>query len=310
MPSSTAPADATEFYAPWEIEISSWGGLLEELNRLAETYPHVRPVWRGQSDARWGVFSSLARVVRDEIGRPATEDALVRAEERLLKIARIDYRLDGVPAMELFAKMQHIGVPTRLIDVTMNPLIAAWFAAAHHGPTAEEDARLFAFTEPRDKSLQLNTAWNGNTPRWHRLESDAQRSHWNWGTGLGRWVWRPPSYHSRIPAQSAAFILDGVPVDYPEAKTFGRSRPGTLEYRSARQLREFASIPMHLRNLNRDRLSGEKGPVFTYRISASAKPEIRRQLEERFGYNHATVYADIEGLATFLTQNPKSLTQD
>lgn len=305
--SSSTPVDATEFYAPWEINVGSWSSLLEELNRLADKYPHVRPVWRGQSDARWGVFSSLARIIRDELERPATEDDLVAAEQRLLKMARIDYRLDGVPAMELFAKMQHIGVPTRLIDVTMNPLIAAWFAIAHHDETEDQDARLFAFTEPRGKSLQLNTLWNGNTPRWHRLENDAQRVQWGWGTGLGRWVWRPPSYHSRIPAQSAAFLLDGVPIDYPEAKTFGRSRPGTLDYRTARELREFASIPMHLRNLTHDRLPTEKGPVFTYRIAAQAKPAIRAQLEERFGYSHATVYADIEGLATYLKQHRRAL---
>ena len=32
-------------------------------------------------------------------------------------------------------------------------------------------------------------------------------------TGLGRKIWRPPARHGRIPAQNAAFIVDGSPID-------------------------------------------------------------------------------------------------
>lgn len=300
MASYSQLVDSSDLFAPWEMTIGSWGELQQRLTELSERYPYVRPVWRGQGDANWGVFSSLARAVQDELNRAATEEDLIATEKRLLRLARIDYRLDGIPAMELFAKMQHIGAPTRLIDVTMNPLIATWFVVAGDESVAEKDGRLLAFTEPRGKSLQLNSLWNGNTPRWHRLRSDAERIQENWGTGLGRWVWRPPAYHARIPAQSAGFLLDGVPIDYPEAETFGRARPGVYEYRRATELRTFASIPMHLRNLTHDRLPVQNGPVFTYRISAKAKPAIRAQLEERFGYSHASIYADIEGLAEYV----------
>jgi len=64
------------------------------------------------------------------------------------------------------------------------------------------------------------------------------------------------------------------------------------------KLREFSSIPV--------RLPGS-GP---YRISAAAKPEIRHQLENRFGYRFASIYADIEGLAQYLEDSPEKLIKD
>lgn len=53
-----------------------------------------------------------------------------------------------------------------------------------------------------------------------------------------------------------------------------------------------------------------KGLVFTYRITAAAKPAIRRQLEERFGYRFASIYADIEGPAEHLRRPPDKLIRD
>lgn len=53
-----------------------------------------------------------------------------------------------------------------------------------------------------------------------------------------------------------------------------------------------------------------KGLVFTYRISARAKQVIRHQLEARFGYRFATIYADIEGLAEYLRKAPEKLVYD
>ena len=50
-----------------------------------------------------------------------------------------------------------------------------------------------------------------------------------------------------------------------------------------------------------------KAPVFTYRITTQAKNEIREQLEERFGYRFATVYADAGGMAEYVKRRPEQL---
>lgn len=147
--------------------------------------------------------------------------------------------------------------------------------------------------------MQLNSLWNSNRPRWHTERLD------NWGTGLGRRVWQPPALHNRIPAQSSAFLLDGVPIaahqhgygrQMPEGRTWGP------EY-----LRDYASIPLHLRAFREGRLPVQKGPVFVFRITADAKAAIRDRLERVFGYRFATIYADIEGLAEYIREDPQRL---
>lgn len=300
--SAQAP-DATELFEGFEGEIDSWASFQLQVNDLTARYPEESFVWRGQSDATWGLVSSLYRQLTKLQDGPPTERQMVAAEQRLLELARTEWRLDGIPALQLFAQMQHVGIPTRLLDVTFNPLIAGWFAVARDGKTDDHPARLLVFTTR--KSLQLNSEWNGNTPRWHRLVDDDHRRSKNWGTGLGRKIWRPPALHDRIPAQNAAFILDGVPLESLEAGR--RARSGRSTWTPA-ELRHWASVPMRLAHVEAGRVP-QKSPVFTFRITPRAKAEIRDQLEKRFGYSFATLYPDIEGLADFSRRWPgKALT--
>lgn len=316
-PVTTLANDASQLYGPWERTVKNWAELHQAITELGDSYPHVQFVWRGQAAATWGLFSSLYRTAATELGRVPTENDLVAAEKHLLTLAREEWRLDGIPALQLFARMQHVGVPTRLIDATWNPLIATWFSVAESkhpsGVTLDDqDGRLFAFTV-RKGNVQLNTCWNSNTPRWHPDALCKQPP--EWGTGLGRRVWQPPALHTRIPAQSAVFLLDGVPVDgQPDA--LPRLQRDEASTWSAENLRTVASIPLRLARLLHGSGLGPgsdprpKGHVFTYRITADAKREIRHQLEDRFGYRFATIYADIEGLAEYLRQRPGRLVKN
>lgn len=290
------PYDASEFFQPWERNVDSWDGLLDEIKLISSAYPGDSFVWRGQSDASWGVKSSLYRSLEKEHAVQPTEDNLIAAERELLRLARIDWRLDGIPALQLFAQLQHVGAPTRLLDVTLNPLIAAWFAVC--GTADGKDARLFAFVNNR-RPLQLNSSWNTNTPRWHRLRSVDARRAVNWGTGLGRKIWRPPALHNRIPAQNAAFIVDGVPLDTAET---GRIVPDDRSRWTPEQVRNYASVPLKLSRPREGRLPKDNAPVFTYRIAHNAKEQIKHELEDRFGFRFATIYADIEGLAQYVRE--------
>lgn len=299
-PNTPLNDDATGHYQPYEYVIESWEQLQAEINRLGDAYPYEEFVWRGHADARWGLCSSLYRAVAAQLGLIPSEEDLVAAERRLLKLARREWRLDGIPALPLFAHMQHVGVPTRLLDATFNPLIAAWFAIDATSHAAEADGRLFAFTVR--EQFQLNSRWSGNTPRWHPGYLRPKE----WGTGLGRRVWQPPALHSRIPAQNAVFLVDGVPTDGPP-HALTRLDPDDASTWTASELRTIASIPVRLGRISTRPLSESKGIVFTYRITARAKSSIRRQLENRFGYSFATIYADIEGLARYLQLRPDQL---
>ncbi|WP_347978206.1 FRG domain-containing protein [Microbacterium sp. ProA8] len=293
------PIDATRLYERWEDRIEGWDDFQRVVDTLTTLYPYRGFVWRGQANASWGLHSSLARAIERVKNEPATEDDLVRAEKKLLRLARIDWRLDGTPALPLFAQMQHVGAPTRLLDVTFNPLIAAWFAVSRDDECDHLDGRLLVFVDDNEP-LQLNSLWKTNTPRWHQLKSDSARRVQQWGTGAGRKIWRPPALHARIPAQNAAFLLDGAPV-------FADTGWNDL---TAAQMREFSSIPLRLGRANTDRLARADAPVFTYRITVDGKKEIRSRLEDRFGYHFASVYADIEGLATYAHRWPDKIVGD
>lgn len=329
-PAATYSAELTspgEYYASsgYELEISSFAQLNTAIVRLTRNNPTLDLVWRGMRNAEWGVHSSLFRklaldngVELPEPGKPApvgeqsfpTEDEMVLAEAEILRIARDYWRWDDVGALEIFARVQHAGGPTRLIDVTHNPYIGAWFAVEEHRDTDDDDARLLAFAthavpkpgeEAPDSRVRLDAEWAGRVPTWHTL-SEENRPAADWGTGTLRRVWFPPHYDPRIFAQNAGFILDGVPITSEKtAKYFKNSITGEPWTRA--DLLAAGSTYVRLANakIEAKTHASRMAPTFTFRITAAAKREIRTALEDRFGYRHASIYPDSGGLASKLT---------
>ncbi|WP_062377754.1 FRG domain-containing protein [Demequina pelophila] len=300
---------AADFFREWEPEpIESWPDFQIQVNELTGRYPAQRLLWRGARNANWGVESSLYRALRGVRHRPPTEQEMVDAEKRILDHARTDWRFDGKPAIEIFAELQHVGGPTRLLDVTENPMFALWFATEPSGPDPEEEAdgRIFAFVAPDKSDITLNQNWHTREPLWHALTDDAIRAQKRWGTGTWRRYWRPPVYHSRIAAQSAGFLLDGVAID-ANRTGIGRVAPGERSRWSVEQMRQYSSMPLELTRARDGVLPADRAPVFTFRVAQRAKAEIRDQLERRYGIRTSTMYPDMFGLARWLEKRPEEL---
>ncbi|TRX22042.1 FRG domain-containing protein [Flavobacterium franklandianum] len=55
--------------------------------------------------------------------------------------------LNEKSALEKLVKMQHYGLPTRLLDITTNPLVALYFAC---NEKSKQDGKVFAFKVPKE----------------------------------------------------------------------------------------------------------------------------------------------------------------
>jgi hypothetical protein len=109
-----------------DLRVDSWGEFVEALYDFPQN-PLQRfrssLVYRGMADAEWGLETSLARLGGD----------FANLEKPLLRSFRKYAGPDALPADTLWVLLsvaQHHGLPTRLLDWTLAPRVAAHFATA------------------------------------------------------------------------------------------------------------------------------------------------------------------------------------
>jgi hypothetical protein len=122
----------------WGIKADTAHQVLRMISHIALLAQGRTYAWRGQNDASWDFSASLYRQIRDEGATEVTEERLRTRETQILhEASRWGLGRDLGPSatdMHMLAVLQHHGVPTRLIDVTANPMTALWFATEDHSP--------------------------------------------------------------------------------------------------------------------------------------------------------------------------------
>lgn len=86
--------------------------------------------FRGQSNVLWDIRPSIFR------------DSLISAEHKIIQtaMAHVPHEFkECTSSFEELTKLQHYGLPTRLLDVTMNPLVALYFACNSSEVTKDEE---------------------------------------------------------------------------------------------------------------------------------------------------------------------------
>ncbi|WP_075200809.1 FRG domain-containing protein [Leucobacter celer] len=291
--------DAEEFFSPWEHTVTGWDETLTEIGNLQSlTTPSRELAWRGVANSSHALHSSVYRRFIARMGAPPDENDVVEFERALLTEARRRWRFDNLSALEILAHVQHYGGPTRLLDVSFNPLVALWFAVEKKfdtkgDPRPDTDGRLFIF-DATDRQINLDAKWGGYELPWETAPTD------NWRRGLPL-VWRPPSYNDRIPAQNSAFLLGGVPQVYAGQNAKYRKAPGdgsSAGLWNIEEVRRATSVTLSMNSLDRAPRKDAK-PTYTLRIAASGKPDIRAALENHYGFNAASIYPDLYGLAKY-----------
>lgn len=103
------------------------------VTRIVSLAANRRYVWRGCPDSALRLRSSLLRELIVAEGEPLPNEQLVRQHEVALLRAAREWGLareTGLPAsdLQLLVHLQEHGLPTRLLDVTHDPMTALWFA--------------------------------------------------------------------------------------------------------------------------------------------------------------------------------------
>ena len=109
-------------------------------NKLFETPLFMEFLFRGHSSCDYELLPSLARGRRFPI-----DVTIFNGERNLIELTKNtfpDVFQDDMKPIELLALLQHYGIPTRLLDVTENALIALYFACCSN---PQKDGEVFVF---------------------------------------------------------------------------------------------------------------------------------------------------------------------
>jgi hypothetical protein len=209
-----------------EVRINSWGDFIRVV--LSPRYGNW--AFRGHADANWPMQTTLAR--RFANAGITDPQAWREQESRIIRIFRRKAHLflDHIPSerdsFRWLGIMQHHGAPTRLLDFTWSPYVAAFFALE----SASADAAIWAVSPPalsKPIRLTLDGKEQEVNPEelgpWHegnyeRYFIENEHSFVNYG--------EPRIMNQRLIAQSGTFLVPSTlaePVEdilsrYPNPK--------------------------------------------------------------------------------------------
>lgn len=137
-----------------EIRIDNSMALIEKINSYSNAY-----VFRGHSNSVWRLQTTLQRNCAGKY----TKEFAQKMEEYTLNVFKSKFHIydkeNEAPhsLLEWLSVMQHYGVPTRLLDFTLSPYVALYFAIESIELSCETDLALYAvnYSEINNYSLTL-----------------------------------------------------------------------------------------------------------------------------------------------------------
>ena len=183
-----------------QLRLKSWESFLKYITST----PYTHWAFRGEQHAAWPLYSALSRYLQTFGIDP---HAWPEQEERILRIFKrkahqyLPQPPDIGDDFQWLALMQHHGAPTRLIDFTWSPYVAAFFALER----ATDEAAVWAVNPARIQSRRTSTP-----PQFDpRIKGNFSKYYLK-GTRRFLWVGEPLTMNRRLIAQSGTFALPGV----------------------------------------------------------------------------------------------------
>jgi hypothetical protein len=285
----------------WGYEISSIDELVRAVSRIGTLQAGRRYVWRGVVDRRFALRSSLIRhLVPPDTDVPSEGDVRER-EREILAHARnwgIGIELGGLGTdLHLLALLQHHGLPTRLLDVTCNPMTALWFACQRAAKDRDASGVLFAFDTsdlpeyPTVEAGGSRTYAHVEDPLGAALEQALTDS-----ASKGRaFLVRPSLPDVRMTAQEGLFIVGATPEN-----------PGIAGIDSFPITPGDPPAPSALKSLF---APDERGPGRPQRlpfvalvIPSRLKGRVLRQLRGTYNRKRSVLFPDLAGFSDAFKQ--------
>lgn len=192
------------------FRFASWDQFLN----LVTNPPYSHWAFRGERDERWPLYSSLSRYLQafgvDRRAWPEQESRILRIFKRKAH-QFVSQPPDPDDDFQWLALMQHHGAPTRLIDFTWSPYVAAFFAlertVADGVVWAMNKTRIDSSRKPQP--ARMDPRVEGNFARYFL-------------PGNRRFIWmgEPHTMNRRLIAQSGTFAVPGV-LDLPVEDILG-----------------------------------------------------------------------------------------
>ena len=136
-----------------DVEIKSMAEYIQwvdETHRFCNsdkvTFAIENVYYRGQASKDWGLSPSVFRENYNEF------ELFQKAKKRLFnQLSQLHYFLDKI------IYLQHYGLPTRLLDISYNPLVALYFACLkHNNPSESKDGVVYyGNMRAQDDSMQI-----------------------------------------------------------------------------------------------------------------------------------------------------------
>ncbi len=227
---------------------------------------------RGQSRRYDGLLPSIDREPRQNLSR--REKLLL--ERQSINLFRSTPRIfagvgeQGALADDIVALMvlRHYGVPTRLLDWSKSPYVAAYYAVCNHDDD-DKDGEIWSFDEPQYEKVGKEQWW-----RWPETTTDGSGDHDKFDAKLTAFLLKEPpdwficAFYTGFPRQQAQESV------YSMTARFGRDHAEAI----AGLLREDSRYHLYL-------------------VSAALKPKLRTVLRERHNIWRGSLFPDSAGAA-------------